>query len=71
MSDVVQYTQIESKTTIKFGESLSSSKVKVPEKLMEHKFEPEKSITPTTLHKKMINSGQYSKYRFQPTMRLN
>lgn len=29
-SDIIQYTEIKSKTTIKIGESLANSKVKIP-----------------------------------------
>lgn len=59
----------ESSTSIKMGESLAGSKVK-PAKKLDFKVEPEKAVTPTALHKKVLSNNYYSKYRFQPTVRL-
>lgn len=74
-SDHSQYQNAESKTSIKLTESIRGTRVKQPvkpvtETLIRFENEFSKNVTPTTLHKKMMSSKPYSKYRFQPTFKM-
>lgn len=70
-SDHTLYANFESKTSIKMHESMKGSRVAskpVTETLI--RLDNDKSVTPTTLQKKMINTKTYSKYRFQPSYKF-